>query len=123
MKPIFIVPGRNCFRNLRLHLHSQVIGKQKVFGIGFGDFAQSQDSGEHGSGGMGEQSVHAVLGDRQLSVIKILDMDRQAIGEGREAWREFSLRSHHRSAPIRKIEAGDVLAKQFSVLGAGASKR
>ena len=72
---------------------------------------------------MGEQSVHAVLGDRQLSVIKILDMDRQAIGEGREAWREFSLRSYHRSAPIRKIEAGDVLAKQSSVLGAGASKR
>ncbi len=122
MKSILIVAGRYCFRNLALDFHAQVIGHEKILGAGSGRVTKGQNSGKYGHRGVGEQSVYTVLANRQLGVVKVLDVDRQAIGEGREARRQFAFGPHHDGAAIGKTEAGSILAKQLSVLGSGAGQ-
>src|SRR6266446_5580039 len=99
-----------------------MIGDEKILGAAGSGIAKSQSSGKHGYRGVCKQSVYAVLTDRQLSVVEVLDVDRQAIGEGREARRQSVLGPHHRGAAIGKAEAGSMLAEQLSVLGAGAGQ-
>src|ERR1700674_1110361 len=122
MKPILIVAGRYCFCNLALDFHAQVIGHEKIPGAGGGGIGKGQSGGKHWDRGVGKQCVYAVLANRQLGVVKILDVDRQAIGEGRKARRQFGLCPHYGGSAIRKAEAGGIIAKQLSVLGSGAGQ-
>src|SRR6266849_7666552 len=99
-----------------------MIGDEKILGARGSGIAKSQSSGKHGYRRMCKQPVYAVLADRQLGVVEVLDVDRQAIGEGREARRQFAFGPHHDGAAIWKAEAGSILAKQLSVLGSGAGQ-
>src|ERR1700675_283779 len=99
-----------------------MIGHEKILGARSGGIAESQSGGKHGYRGVCKQSVYAVLTDRQLGVVEVLDVDRQTIGEGRKARRQFVLGPHHGGAAIWKAEAGSILAKQLSVLGSGTGQ-
>jgi hypothetical protein len=63
---------------------------------------------------MREQPIDAILGNGELRVVVVVGVDRNAVGEGREAGRQAHIASNHRAAhfgsPASNAQRGKVAA-------------
>ena len=87
MKALFVVARGDRLRDLAFHLHSEVIGESQVATLQACAFRGCEGGCQAGSGGVGEQSVHAFVTDGKLPVIVIVGMHGERVGKGREARR------------------------------------
>src|SRR5438105_13337158 len=99
MKSIFIVARRNCLGNFALHFDPAVVGNQQIFPTLAFHLSSSQSRGEDADRGMGQQTIHPVLGDGELSVVVVVDVDSYSVGKSREAgWKPHRGTQHRRAA-------------------------
>src|SRR5713226_8221388 len=123
MKTILVVPRRDGFRDLAFHFHPHMIGQRQLFAGSAAAFRERQDGWKNGHSRVNEQAIDAVLGDRELGVVEIIRVNRNAVHESRETRRRFSGRSYDGGFYIADAEVLKVLPAQSSGLGPGARKR
>ena len=85
METVVVVARVDRLGDLGLDFHRDLVGGQHVEPGAVADLAQRQRRRQRRRGGVGEQPVDAVLGDRELGVVVIVGVDRDAVGEGGEA--------------------------------------
>ncbi len=66
---------------------------------------------------MGEQPVHAVLGDGELGVVVVVGMDADSVGEGREARGHPHVGADDGRRAVRPAERGEMAADDLAALG------
>ena len=76
--------------HLALDLDADVVGEHQIRAAAPVALGERQHRRQRGRGRMREQSVDAVLRDRELRVVEVVGVDRDAVGERREARRHRS---------------------------------
>jgi hypothetical protein len=113
VKTIFIVAGRNCLRDLAFHLDSGMVGDEQILPAVACDLRGRQCRRKHANGGMHEQTVYAIFGGSELSIVEVIHMDGDAISEGGEAGRiPYRGPQYRRAAPWGRNKVFQILLNQ-----------
>ena len=86
--------------------------------------SQREHRGQRGRSRMREQAIHAILRDRQLRVVVVVGVDRDAVGKRRKARRQLERRSDDRAAAVgRAAKGAQILAHDVTGFGRVAGER
>ena len=87
VKALLVVARQDRFGNLALDFDADLIRRHQVAAAAPVALRERQHRGQRRCRGMRQQAIDAILRDRELGVVVIVGMDRNAIGERRETGR------------------------------------
>ncbi len=124
MEAVIVMARVDRLRQLGLDFDRKLVSGQHVEPGAVVALAQREHRRQHGRGGVGKQSVDAVLGDRELRVVVIVGVHRDPVGERGETRGHFHISADHGAAFVgRKAERPEIGAHDMPRFGGVAGER
>ncbi len=121
VEPVLVVARQDGFGNLAFDFDADLIRRHEIAAALPVPLGERQRRRQRRCRRMREQPVHAILGDGELSVVVVVGMDRDAVGERREARGQAHVTSDHGAAVVAcNAQCGEVAAGDVTGLRGGA---
>ena len=124
VEPLLIMSRQDRFGDLALHFHADLIRRHESLAAQPGALRQREHRGQRRCRGVGQQAVDSILGHRELRVIVVVGVDRQAIRKRRETGRQTQWAADDGAAAIgRDAKRSEIATHNVRAFRRGAGQR